>query len=89
MFTCIKVLSPLVVNGGMYVWKGKIIPLNSAKIFYDDNETGKNNPNLVYEIERYHSNHENNECRAYKLLRIYLDENFTLNKHIDILQPAP
>jgi hypothetical protein len=65
--------------------KGKIIPLNSAKIFYDDNETGKNNPNLVYEIERYHSNHENNECRAYKLLGIYLDENFTLNKHIDIL----
>ncbi len=28
----------------------------------DDNENGKNDPNLVYEIERYHSNHENNAC---------------------------
>ncbi len=30
--------------------KGKMIPLNSSKIFYDDNENGKNNPKLVYEI---------------------------------------
>jgi hypothetical protein len=65
--------------------KGRTIPINSAKIFYNDNENGNNDPTLIYELERYHSNHVKNECRAYKLLGIYLDENFTLNYHTNIL----
>ncbi len=49
--------------------------------------TMKNEPNLVQdpalitELERYHDNYENKECRTYKLLGIHLDEFLTLYAH--------
>jgi hypothetical protein len=65
--------------------KGKTITVNSAKIFYKNNKNGNNDPTLIYEVEGYHFNHVKNECRAYKLLGIYLDEYFTLNYHTTVL----
>ncbi len=38
-------------------------------------------PSLITTLERYHDNHINTDCRAYKLLGIYLDEHLTLNAH--------
>jgi len=65
--------------------KGKSIPEQSPKIYYNDNENENDDQNLIYEIERYHSNHEKTECRSYKLLGIYLDENLNLNHHTNVL----
>jgi hypothetical protein len=42
-------------------------------------------PHLVVPLERYHSNHENPDCRAYKLLGIYLDETLNFNHHTNFL----
>ena len=42
-------------------------------------------PGRVTVLERIHNNHENTDSRAYKLLGIYLDENFTLDYHVNYL----
>jgi hypothetical protein len=60
--------------------KGKIFD-QSLQLIYDDNEPGKNNPNLIHPIERYHTKHNNIHCRAYKILGIYLDELLTFDNH--------
>jgi hypothetical protein len=51
-----------------------------SHLVYDDNEPRGADPHLVVPLERYHSNHVNQDCRAYKLLGIYLDDklNFKL-----------
>jgi len=63
--------------------KGKKIPENLPPIIIDENEQNKpyDNDNVTI-IERYHNNHENSKCRAYKLLGIYLDEYLTLDQHV-------
>jgi hypothetical protein len=35
----------------------------------------------VTPLERFHDNHENIDCRAYKLLGVYLDEHLSFDKH--------
>ena len=34
-------------------------------------------------LERFHDEHINKDCRAYKLLGIYLDEHLSLNYHVN------
>jgi hypothetical protein len=59
---------------------------NIPDLIYDENEPNTQyNPALVSRLERYHDNHEKNECRAYKLLGIYLDEHLNFNYHVKYL----
>jgi hypothetical protein len=63
--------------------RGKRVDTNIPKVLYDENE-----PNLPFNtsnittLERYHNNHENQDCRAYKLLGIYLDEFLSFDAHV-------
>jgi hypothetical protein len=59
----------------------KTIDNTVTNLTYADNEPSKNNPDLIYDIERYHSNHSNTDKRAYKLLGVYLDENLSYDYH--------
>jgi hypothetical protein len=62
--------------------RGKKIDNNIANVEYNENEAGEPfHPNLVTPLERFHDNHENIDCRAYKLLCVYLDEHLTFDKH--------
>jgi hypothetical protein len=65
--------------------KGKEIKLNDLSVVYNDNEPGHDDPHLIIPLERYHSNHANPTCRAYKLLGIHLDEHLNFNYHTDFL----
>jgi hypothetical protein len=62
--------------------RGKKIEANCPNVEYNENEIGEPfDPTLVTPLERFHENHENTECRAYKLLGIYLDEHLSFDKH--------
>jgi len=66
--------------------KGKRVELAGKDIVFDNNDPLiPYNPDLVTKLERYHSGHESNTKKAYKLLGIYLDENLSLNYHIPVL----
>ena len=45
---------------------------------YDDNEPLCADLSLIVPLERYHSNHDRPDCKAYKLLGIYLDDKLIL-----------
>jgi hypothetical protein len=64
--------------------RGKPID-KTPKLIYDDNEPTEHNPNLIYELERVHSNHPVPESRSYKLLGINLDELLTFDLHTKYL----
>jgi hypothetical protein len=40
-------------------------------------------PTLIQKIERIHNNHDDPKLQSFKLLGVYLDEQLTLNKHVD------
>ncbi len=61
--------------------KGTKVDPIATRLFYNDNEPNQNDPNLLTELERFHNNHVKQECRAYKLLGIFIDENITFNHH--------
>jgi len=62
--------------------KGKKISDPVNPILYDENEPNiPTDPSLITELERFHDNHPNKECRSYKLLGIFLDEHLTLESH--------
>jgi hypothetical protein len=65
--------------------KGKRIDMNNRQLLYDDNEPLAVDPLLVVPLERYHKDHPLPDCRAYKLLGIYLDENLNFNYHTTFL----
>jgi len=65
--------------------KGKTVDMDGKNVVYDDNEPLGVDPHLVVPLERYHNAHENPDCRAYKLLGIYLDEKLTFNHHTNFL----
>jgi len=66
--------------------RGKPIPANLPDIIFNENETGcPFNPDLVTPLERFHSNHAKIECRANKLLGIYLDEHLSFDHHVSNL----
>ncbi len=56
-----------------------------TNLTYADNEPGKNNPDLIYDIERYRGNHSNTDKRSYKLLGVYLDKNLSFDYHTKVL----
>jgi len=64
--------------------KGKKLPENLQPLLFDENE-----PNLPFDqngvtvLERYHDKHTQTDCRAYKLLGVYLDEHLTLDFHVN------
>jgi len=62
--------------------RGKPIPIDTPDIVYNENEQNvQADPSLITILERYHDNHPDNDCRAYKLLGIYLDEYLSLDSH--------
>jgi hypothetical protein len=64
--------------------RGKNIDPN-LKVYYNDNEPNENKPDLIYELERIHSNHITPELLSYKLLGIHLDEHLTFDSHTKYL----
>jgi hypothetical protein len=65
--------------------RGSVIDNDICRIFYNDNEPGKNDPDLTYEIERYHNNHNDPNKQAYKLLGIHFDELLSFDNHTKYL----
>jgi len=64
--------------------RGKKVPENLPPVVIDENEQNKPyDHDKVTEIERYHNNHADNNCKAYKLLGIYLDEYLSLDFHVN------
>ncbi len=64
--------------------KQKKINLQNINVFYDANDpTEIPNPDLITPLEPYHSNHEDRNCRQYKLLGVYLDEHLSLDYHVN------
>ena len=66
--------------------KGKKINNVLPPVIYNENEPGKPyDHDKVTVLERYHDKHDNANCRAYKLLGVYLDEHLTLDYHVSHL----
>jgi hypothetical protein len=65
--------------------KGKTVDMEGKSVVYDDNEPLGVDTRLVVPLERYHNEHVNPDCRAYKLLGIYLDEKLNFNYHTNFL----
>jgi hypothetical protein len=61
--------------------KHKKLELGNLKLVYNDNEPGANNPELINNLERIHSNHAIPANRQYRLLGIIFDENLTFEKN--------
>jgi hypothetical protein len=60
--------------------KGKPID-QTIELNYDDNEPNQSDPSLVHKIERFHTSHQNPQCRAYKILGVYMDETLSFDFH--------
>jgi len=66
--------------------KGKQLDINTPDIIYNENEPNvPADPALITTLERYHDNHPDINCRAYKLLGIHLDEHLSLNIHTNYI----
>ena len=61
-----------------------LYPENAQPLLFDKNEPNPTfDPNGVTVLENYHDNHTQTDCRAYKLLGVYLDEHLTLDFHVN------
>ncbi len=50
-------------------------------LIYNENELNENKDKQITKyVERYNNNHINDDCKAYKLLGIFFDENLTLDR---------
>jgi hypothetical protein len=66
--------------------KNKKVEMNDLKLVYNANATHEHyDHSLVSPLERYHDNHEDKNCRAYKLLGIHFDEHLSFNNHVNYL----
>ncbi len=65
--------------------RGSIIDNDICRIFYNNNEPWKNDPDLTHEIERYHNNHNDPNKQANKLLGIHFDELISFDNHTKYL----
>ncbi len=66
--------------------KNKKVEMNELKLVYNANATHEHyDQSLVSPLERYHDNHEDKNCRAYKLLGILFDEHLSFNNHVNYL----
>ncbi len=65
--------------------RGKKIDLNGKSIVFNSNDPDSPHaePNLIQNIERIHDNHIDPKMQSFKLLGVFLDENLTLNKHVN------
>jgi hypothetical protein len=60
--------------------QNKKVGPNIPNILYNENEPGQpHDDTLITPLERYHDNHEFNECRSFNYLGIYLDEHLSLD----------
>jgi Tfp pilus assembly protein PilP len=65
--------------------RNKNVNMTDLQVVYNVNDPNvEPNPDLITPLERYHINHENKNCRQYKLLGIYLDEFLTLDYYVDM-----
>ena len=61
--------------------------MENKRIVFDNNDPlAPYNPNLVSELERIHSNHNDPSSRSYKLLGILFDEHLSFNSHVDLIK---
>jgi hypothetical protein len=64
--------------------RNKNVNMANLQVVYNANDPNvEHNPDLITPLERYHINHEDKNCRQYKLLGIYLDEFLSLDYHVD------
>ncbi len=65
--------------------KGKKVNLDGRELIFNSNDPNVTNPDptLIQKIERIHNNHDDPKLQSFKLLGVYLDEQITLNKHVD------
>jgi hypothetical protein len=81
----------LAVNKGktkyiIFKTKNKKLPQNLPDVLYDENEHEQPySLDKVTILERIHKNHNDKNKRAYKLLGVYMDENLSLDYHIEYL----
>jgi hypothetical protein len=75
------------VNGSktkfiLFHTKGKIVYPN-IELIYDDKEPYCNNSSLllVHPVKHFHLNHPNPQCRAYKVLDVYIDKILSFDHH--------
>ena len=67
--------------------RGKKVDMENKCIVFDNNDPlAPYNPNLVSELERIHSNHNDPSSRSYKLLGILFDEHLSFNSHVDLIK---
>ena len=67
--------------------RGKKVDMENKRIVCDNNDPlAPYNPNLVSELERIHSNHNDPSSRSYKLLGILFDEHLSFNFHVDLIK---
>ena len=68
--------------------RGKKINMDNKSVIFDNNDPASPfNHNLVTELERIHSNHEDPSSQPYKLLGILCNEHLSFNYHIiDLLK---
>ena len=67
--------------------RGKKVDMENKRIVCDNNDPlAPYNPNLVSELERIHSNHNDPSSRSYKLLGILFDEHLSFNSHVDLIK---
>ncbi len=60
--------------------KGKSID-QTIELDYDDNKPNQSDPSLLHKIERFHTSYQNPQCRAYKILAVYMDETLSFDFH--------
>jgi hypothetical protein len=60
---------------------GKYVDPNLCTLIFNNNEPNLNNPNLICEIEQYHSYHIKPESRSYKLLGVNFYEHTSFDNH--------
>jgi len=62
---------------------GKKVPVDLPPALFDENEPNKPyDHDKITTLERYHDKHVKPDCKAYKLLGVYLDEHLTLDYHV-------
>ena len=67
--------------------RGKKVDLDGKSLIFENNDpSAPYNPNLVWELERIHNNHNEPSSCSYKLLEILFDEHLSINYHMDYLK---
>lgn len=65
--------------------KGKKYNPEDLKILFNNNEPNQNDPTLIQQLERIHSNHKDPSKQHYKSLGILFDEHLSFSHHFSYL----